>query len=98
MLRFLFDDYESFHDTLLMKANKPIMTLQRLRYLCVEIYRTVNGLNRSYMKDVFKKSCPAKSKLMQHQNNLIVPRPNYCEFGTKNLCFSSTKSLILSFC
>ena len=26
----MFDDYESPYDTLLMKANKPIMTLQRL--------------------------------------------------------------------
>ena len=27
------------------------------------------------------------SKRMQHQNNLIVPRPNYYEFGTKSLTF-----------
>ena len=41
-LRFLFDDYESSYETHLMKAEKNAMTVQRLRYLYVEIYRTVN--------------------------------------------------------
>ena len=84
-LRFLFDDYESSYETLLMKAEKPAMTVQRLRYLCAEIYRTVNGLNPSYMKNVFKKSNTLRSKRMQHQNNLSVPQPNYYEFDTKRL-------------
>ena len=39
-LRFLLDECESSYDTLLMKAKKPTMTVQRLRYLCAEIYRT----------------------------------------------------------
>ena len=68
-----------------MKAEKTAMTVQRLRYLCAEIYRTVNGLNPSYMKNVFKKSNTLRSKRMQHQNNLSVPQPNYYEFGTKSL-------------
>ena len=68
-----------------MKAKKPTMTFQRLRYLCAEIYRTVNGLNLSYMKNFFKKLDTLRSKLTQHQNNLIVPRPNYYELGTKSL-------------
>ena len=84
-LRFLFDDYESSYDTLLMKANKPKMTVQRLRYLCAEIYRTVNSLNPSYMKNFFKKSDALSSKRMQHQNNSIVPQLNYFEFDTKSL-------------
>ena len=90
-LRFLFDDYESSYNTLLMKAKKPTMTIQRLRYLCAEIYRTINDLNPSYMKNIFKKSDTIRSKRMQHPNNLIVSRPNYYEFGTKSLTSSRTK-------
>ena len=56
-----------------MKANRLKMTVQRLRYLCAEIYRTANGLNPSYMKNVFKKSDTLRSKRMQHQYNLIIP-------------------------
>ena len=84
-LRFLFDVYEISYETLLTKAKKPTMTVQRLRYLCAEIYGTVNTLNPSYMKNDFKKSDTLRSKRTQHQNNLIVPRPNYYEFGTKSL-------------
>ena len=84
-LRFLFDDQESYYDTLLMKAKKPTMTVQRLRYLCAEIHRTVNDLNPSYMKNVFKKSDTIRSKQMQPQNNFIVPQSSYYEFGTKSL-------------
>ena len=90
-LRFLFDDYESCYDTLPMKAKKPKMTVQRLRYLCAEIYRTVNGLNPNYMKNFFKKSDTLSSKRMQHQNNLIVPRPNYFEFDAKILTSLGSK-------
>ena len=74
-----------------MKAKEPTMTVQRHTHLCAEIYSTVNGLNPSYiknekyMKNVFKKLDKLKSKPMQHQNNLIVPQPNYCEFVAKSL-------------
>ena len=49
-LPLLFDNYESSYYTVLMKAKKSTMMVQRLRYLCAEIYRTVNGLNPRYMK------------------------------------------------
>ena len=51
-----------------MKARKPTMTVQRLRYLCAEIYRKVNCLNPNYMKNVFKKSVTLRSKRTQHTN------------------------------
>ena len=30
------------------------MNFRRLRTLCVEIYKTLNDLNPSFMKDIFK--------------------------------------------
>ena len=75
-----------------MKAKKPTMTVQRLRYLCAEIYRTVNGLNPSYMKNVFKKSGTLRSKQTQHQNNLSVLRSNCYGFGTKSLASFGPKT------
>ena len=43
------------------------------------------------MKNVFKKSDTFRSKRTQHQNNLIVPRPNYYEFGAKSLASLGSK-------
>ena len=51
--KILFDDYESPYRTLLLKGNT--MTVHSLRYLCGGIYTTLNGLNPSYMKNMFKK-------------------------------------------
>ena len=61
------------------------MTIQRLTYLCVEIYKTVNDLNLDYMKNIFVKSDSSRSRRLHHQNNLVVPRPNYSKFGAKSL-------------
>ena len=52
-LRFLYDDYITPYDELLQKSNKVKMTTSRLRTLCLEIYKTLNDLNPSYMKDIF---------------------------------------------
>ena len=54
---FLFDNYESSYDTLLMKAKKPTMMVQRLWYLCAEIYRTVNGWIQAIWKMSLKIVC-----------------------------------------
>ena len=86
------EHYDSY-----MMITKVLMTLflwkQRnlqwrfkdFRYLCAEICRTVNGLNSYPVKNVFRKSDTIRSKWIQHQNKLIVPQPNYYEFGTKSL-------------
>ena len=31
------------------------MNIRRLRFLCIEIYKTVNDLNPSFMKEIFEK-------------------------------------------
>ena len=40
------------------------------------------------MKNLFKKSDTLRSKRTQHQNNLVVPRP---DFNTKSLAFLGPK-------
>ena len=46
----------------LTNSKTPTLAIQRLRYLFAEIHRTVNGLNPSYMKNVFKKSDTVRLK------------------------------------
>ena len=50
-LRFMLDDYTSSYDEILIKANKPSMDLRIKRKLCIEIYKTLNNLNPSFMKE-----------------------------------------------
>ncbi len=52
-LRFVYADYESDYDTLLLKANMPTLKLSRLRSLCAEVFKCVNNLAPRYMCDLF---------------------------------------------
>ena len=44
-LRFLLNDYENSYEELLEKSGKFNMNLRRIRFLCIEIYKTINSLN-----------------------------------------------------
>ena len=53
-LRFLLNDYDSTHEDLLEKSSYQNMNLRRWRPLFIEIYKTLNKSNPSYMNDIFK--------------------------------------------
>ena len=44
-LRFLLNDYENSYEELLEKSGKCNMNLRRIRFLSIEIYKTINSLN-----------------------------------------------------
>ena len=54
-LRFLLNDYVSSYKQLLEKAGKCNMKIRRLTFLCIEIHKTLNDLNPSFMKEIFEK-------------------------------------------
>ena len=54
-LRFLLNDCVSSYEQLLEKSGKCNMSICRLRSLCIEIYQTLDGLNPSFMKEIFEK-------------------------------------------
>ena len=50
----MLNDYESSYEDLLKKSGNPSMNRRRTRSLCIEIYKTINNLNREFMKNLFK--------------------------------------------
>ena len=84
-LRFLLGDYESSYEDLLSKVSKATMTVQRLRFLCIEIYKTINNLNPIYMKSIFTKQDSLRPRREQNKNNLIIHRTNTHKIGTRSL-------------
>ena len=52
-LRFVLDDYTSDYHELQNKANVPGVKIMALRYLAIEVYKCVNGLNPKYLNDLF---------------------------------------------
>ena len=52
-LRLVYNDNTSTYDSLLAKANKPSTEPKRYRTLVLEVFKTLNVLNPTYMQDLF---------------------------------------------
>ena len=92
VLRFLHDDYVSDYLTLLKASGSVSMEVRRMRYLGVEIYKTLNDLNPGYMKDIFQVQLSAYSTRRPY--NMKVPRVNQTTLGTRSILYSfCTKDL-----
>ena len=79
-LRLLYNDYSSTYDSLLAKANKPSMELKRYRILALEIFKTLNFLNPTYMQDLSY----LRSSSTRRPNNIVVVRTNTNAWNEKS--------------
>ena len=82
-LRFLYNDQLSSYDVLLSKSGRCTMRVFRLKFLCIEIFKTLNKLNPSFMQEIFK--VKSSSNSLRGTNNLQQYRPNQVTFGSNSL-------------
>ena len=71
-LRFLYDDIKASYHNLLSKGGKSKMNVRRLKTLCVEIYKTLNDLNLSFMNDNFKLKINRREVRDKYKLNLDI--------------------------
>ena len=57
------------------------MEIKRLRTLATEIFKTINNINPSYMKNIFTPKTNAKMR----PHDIIVRHHNAATYGDKNL-------------
>ena len=69
-LRMTLDDYTSDHETLLEKGKTSTMNVKKMNILATEIFKTINNLNPSFMKDISTSKVNPKVR----SNDLIVKR------------------------
>ena len=82
-LRFLYNNYHLTYKELLDKANSSTKNVKRLRFLCVEIYKTINNLDPSFMKQIFELGETNRNVREEYQLNLNIPNNNQFTFGKK---------------
>ena len=82
-LRFLYNNYHLTYKELLDKANSSTKNVKRLRFLCVEIYKTINNLDPSFMKQIFELGETNRNVREECQLNLNIPNNNQLTFGKK---------------
>ena len=83
-LRFLLNDYVSSYEQLLEKSGKCSMNIRRLRFLCIEIYKT---LSPSFLKEIFETRDENRVTRDRCKLNLNIARRSQVMFGTKSLKF-----------
>ena len=71
-LRIILNDNTSYYQTLLEKSKKIPIEIKRLRNLATEIFKTVNNLNPSFMKNIFT----SKENARVSPNNIVVKSHN----------------------
>ena len=84
-MRFMLDDYSSSYERILEKSGKFFMDFKRKHQLCTEIYKTLNNLNPSFMKEIFELRLGSRPVREQYKLNLNIPRKKWVAFGTKSL-------------
>ena len=61
------------------------MTVNRLRSLCIEIFKTINILNPSFMRNIFTPRDSNRPVRNSTINNLEIKRRKTTIFGSKSL-------------
>ena len=72
-LRSLYNNYQLTYEEMLDKANSSTMNVKRLRFLCVEIYKTINNLNPSFIKQIFELRETNINVREKYRLNLNIP-------------------------
>ena len=81
----MLDDYSSSYKRILKKSGKCSMDVKRKHKLSIEIYKTLNNPNPSFMKEIFELRLSSRPVREQCKLNLNIPRKRQVNFGTKSL-------------
>ena len=71
-LRFLYDNYDSSHESILKLSGKSTMNVTRLRSLRIEIFKTLNSINPAFVNEIFELRKTKKAVRNQYKLNLEV--------------------------
>ena len=84
----ILNDSTSDYHKLLEKSKKTSMEIKRLQNLATEIFKTVNNLNPSFMKNIFT----SKENARVRTNNIVAKSNNSSTHGDKSLMTLDPKS------
>ena len=78
-------------EEILKKSGKFCMGLNRLRYLCIEFYKTINNINPSFMKQISQHRETNRTVRNQYELNLSVPKVSQFTYGEKGMRYCEPK-------
>ena len=90
-LHFLYYNYGSSYESILNHAGKSTVNVNRLRSLCIEIFKTLSNTNPAFMNEVFELRKTNSALRNQYKLNLDVPIINEVNFGAKIIRYLGPK-------
>ncbi len=84
-LRFLYNDNTSNYSALLEKAGFETLHLKRLKVIAIEVFKCMNNLNPSFMKEIFKR----KENMygLRDEHKLVHPSAITVTYGIKSFSY-----------
>ena len=80
-LRLVLNDYKNDYATLLKKNNTTTKEIKILHTLAIEIFKTINNINPSFMKDMFTPKRNPKTRSF----GILIKHHKFAKYGDKNL-------------
>ena len=65
--------------------------MRNYRTLCIEIFKTINNLNPTFMNGIFRLRANNRPTREKYKLNLEIPEINQVRFGTKSLRYLGPK-------
>ena len=72
-------------------SGKSIVNVFNYRSLCIEIFKTLNDINPSFIKDIFKLRMMNRPTREIYKLNLEIPKLNQVKFGKRSLRYLGPK-------
>ena len=88
-LRYVLNDFNNTYSNLLHKASKSTLYLTRLRFLAIEIFKTLNDMSPIYMKDVFIRKEVTYG--LRDVNLLVQPKFKTITYGHNTIKYQGSK-------
>ena len=88
-LRFVYKDYITPYEKLLSQANLLSLSRYRLRFLAIEMYKSVNKLNPKFINDMF--DWHNTSYNLRDENRVCQPKFKTYTFGYRSFKYYGAK-------
>ena len=88
-LRFVFNDFESDHEQLLLKAGRHTLLIDRIRTLAIEVFKCVHNISPNYMCNMFKRQITPYE--LRDSNKLQLPKFRTITYGFKTFSYIGAK-------
>ena len=88
-LRFIYRDYDSSYESLLLKSQLPSLKVRRLRAIALEAFKILNNLSPVYLNDLL--TFKNLSYSFRYTKTVEIPQVRTNRYGTRSFRSSPAK-------